>query len=156
MTEPDPTAVVADADVLAADLFVGGPARAALDLVRAHAWFDLIATTALLDETEELIAGLSDGDLAAAWRDHLEAEATIVEPTAAGHPALVAAASGEAATVLSFDQDLQSASVGAAIRTRLATSIKDPGAFARMTDPASLYEAIEDESYSGTDRDPRD
>jgi hypothetical protein len=36
MTDADPTRVVADADVLAADLLVGGVARDALDHVRAH------------------------------------------------------------------------------------------------------------------------
>ncbi len=155
MSEPDPAAVVADADVLAADLLVGGDARDALDLVRAHSWLSLVATERLLAETTELIATLSHEALAKAWREKFEQEATIVAPTAGGHPALVSAASGEAATVLSFDPQLQSASAGAAIRTRLATSIKAPAAFVRMTDPASLYEAITDDPYPGADRDPR-
>lgn len=155
MTEPDPTRVVADADVLAADLLVGGAARDALDIVRSHSWLEVVATPDLLAETETLIASLADEELSRAWRQRAEQLATTLDPDASGHPALVAAAAGKAATVLSFDQRLQSAAAGAAIRSRVATSVKSPDAFVRMTDPETLHEAIVGEPYSGADRDPR-
>ena len=70
---PDPTRVVADADVLAADLLVGGNARAALDHLRRHSWTTLVASDALLDDTETVVAALATAELATAHRDRLEA-----------------------------------------------------------------------------------
>lgn len=155
MSDPDPTRVVADVDVLVADLLVGGAARDALDLVRAHSWLVLVGTEALLDESEAVIAELTDDSLARDWRERIDAEIEYVTPEARGHPAFVAAHASSAATILSLDEQLQSASVGAAIRSRLTTSIKSPDAFSSMVDPASLYEAIFEEPYPGADRDPR-
>lgn len=147
--------MVADADVLAADLLVGDPARAALDVIRAHSWLDLIASDRLLADGRAVIETLADPSLAAAWQRRIEREATLVEPTLAGHPALTAAAAGEAATVLSFDETLRSAQAGAAIRPRVATSVKSPDAFRRLVDPSDLYETLTGEPYPGPDRDPR-
>ena len=155
MTNPDPARVVADADVLAADLFVDGHARAALDMVRSHSWLTLVATPALLDETEHLIDTLADTALAKAWRRNIDEQVTMVTPMVGGHPALVAAGAGKAATLLSLDPHLQSATAGATIRPNIATSIKSPKAFVTMTDPASLYEAVVGGDYPGPDRDPR-
>ncbi|MFB6354291.1 MAG: hypothetical protein ABEJ92_09415, partial [Halobacteriales archaeon] len=59
--------VVADADVLAADLLCGGSAREALDLVRAHDWVTLVASEPLLDDAATVVADLADGDLADDW-----------------------------------------------------------------------------------------
>ena len=56
MAEADPTWVVADADVLAADLLCGeaaeNPARTALDHVRRHSWMSLVASDPLLDDAQ--------------------------------------------------------------------------------------------------------
>lgn len=155
MTNPDPTRVVADVDVLAADLFVDEHARVALDMVRSHSWLTLVATPALLDEAENLITTLADTTLATAWRRTIDEEVTMVTPVVGGHPGLVAARAGEAATLLSLDPRLQSAAAGATIRPNIATSVKAPKAFATMTDPASLYEAVVGGNYPGADRDPR-
>ncbi|MDL0123389.1 DUF7384 family protein, partial [Halobacterium salinarum] len=70
-SNPDPAAVAADADVLAADVFVDGHARAALDVVRAHDWVTLVASTPLLDDAQAVIAALGSDALAADWRDRI-------------------------------------------------------------------------------------
>ncbi|WP_459194599.1 DUF7384 family protein [Halosimplex sp. J119] len=155
MTEPSPARVVADADVLAADLLVGGDAREALDRLRSHSWTALVASDPLLDDAEAVIAGLADPDLAADWRDRIEALREPVEHPAGDHPALASALHGGAMHVLTFDEDLQSAAAGAAVRGRVETSVKHPKAFATLFDPESLYEAVEDGEYPGPDRDPR-
>lgn len=154
MSEPDPTRVVADADVLAADLLVGGSPRDALDILRSHDWMVLVGTETLLDDAQAIIADLADASLAADWRERVEADMDVVDPSARGNPAFVAAHESSAATILSMDETLQSAGVGATIRPRLATSIKSPAAFARMVDPPSLYEAVFEEDYPGADREP--
>lgn len=155
MTEASPARIVADADVLAADLLVGGDARDALDLVRAHSWVTLVASDALLDDAESVIADLADADLAAEWREHVEALREPVDHPAGDHPALASALHGGAMHVLSFDESLASAAAGAAIRGRVETSVRSPRAFATVFDPESLYEAVEDGEYPGPDRDPR-
>lgn len=152
---PDPTRVVADADILVADVLVGADARAALDVIRAHSWLDLVASEPLLDEAQALIAELADEDLARAWRTRIDRDVLIVQPTMGGHPAVTAAAAGSAATVLSFHEGLQSAGMGAAIRPIVATSVKSPAAFHRLLDPAALYRTLTDEAYPGPDLDPR-
>jgi len=155
VTEASPARIVADADVLAADLLVGGDARDALDLVRAHSWVTLVASDALLDDAESVIADLADADLAAEWREHVEALREPVDHPAGDHPALASALHGGAMHVLSFDESLASAAAGAAIRGRVETSVRSPRAFATVFDPESLYEAVEDGEYPGPDRDPR-
>lgn len=153
---PDPAALAADADVLAADLFVDGDARAALDVVRAHDWVTLVASEPLLDDAEAVVAALGDDDLATDWRENVEALATVVEHPAGDHPALSAAVRGNAAHVLSLDDRLQSAATGAALSGRVDISVKSPAAFARLFDPEVLYPTVVGGEYPGPDRDPRE
>ncbi|PSQ14449.1 hypothetical protein BRC99_02940 [Halobacteriales archaeon QS_7_69_60] len=134
--EADPTRVVADADVLAADLLVGGAAREALDVVRRHSWLELVATEELLAEATAVVAGLADADLADDWRAAAGALADVVEQPPDDHPALAAAYRGDAAQLLSFDDRLGDA-------------------FVAVFDPAAAYEHAVGESYPGPDRDPR-
>ncbi|WP_435359609.1 DUF7384 family protein [Haloarchaeobius sp. DFWS5] len=147
--------VVADADVLAADLLVGGASRDALDHVREHSWVTLVASEHLLDDAEAVIADLADTDLAADWRERIEEEAELVEHPASDHPALASAYRGEAAHVLSFDENLRSVEAGASLNSRLSVSVRSPDAFARLFDAGSLYEAVVGGEYPGPDRDPR-
>jgi len=147
--------VVADADVLAADLLVGGDAREAMDLVRAHSWVDLLATEALLADAERVVATLADDALATDWRATVADRATLVDPSARGHPALVAARDGDAAHLLSFDERLRSAAAGTTLREYVETSVKHPAAFARLFDPEALYPELFDAPYPGPDTDPR-
>lgn len=153
--EPDPARVVADADVLAADLLVGGDAREALDHVRSHSWVELIASDPLLAETERLVATLADSDLASVHRKRLEDERVAVEQPEGDHPGLASAYRGEAAHLLSFDERLRSAKAGLTLQPRVSVSIRPPDAFARLFDPESLYEVVEGGEYPGPDRDPR-
>jgi hypothetical protein len=163
---PDPAALVADADVLAADLFLDGDARAAMDAVRAHDWVTLVASDPLLDDAEAVIASLVGGgsddgsgdydDLASDWRETVESLATVVEHPPGDHPALSAAVRGNAAHVLSYDEGLQSAETAAALSGRADVSVKSPAAFARLFDPESLYPAVVGGEYPGPDRDPRE
>ncbi|WP_123536053.1 DUF7384 family protein [Halosimplex salinum] len=155
MTDASPARVVADADVLAADLLVGGAARDALDHVRAHSWVTLVASEPLLDDAEAVVAELADDDLAADWRERVEALRDPVDHPDGDHPALASALHGGAMHVLTFEEGLQSAAAGAAIRGRVETSVKQPRAFATLFDPESLYGAVEDGEYPGPDRDPR-
>ena len=152
----DPMArLVADADVLAADLLCGGAARDALDLVRAHEWVTLVASGPLLEDAEAVIAAVADDALATNWRSLIAPRVEIVEQPAGDHPAIASAYRGEARHVLSFDDDLRSAAAGTAIRERVETSVKHPAAFARLFDPASMYETVVGGRYPGPDRDPR-
>lgn len=153
--EPSPARVAADADVLAADLLVGGDARDALDHVRAHSWVTLVASDPLLADAEAVVAALADADLAADWREHADSLSVSVATPAGDHPALAAAYRGGAMHVLTFDEGLQSAAAGAAVRGRVETSLKSPAAFARLFDPESLYGAVREGDYPGPDRDPR-
>ena len=151
----DPTRVVADADVLAADLLVGGPAREALDYVRAHSWLTLVASDPLLDDAEAVVAAVAGEDLAADWRERIEAEREAVDHPADDHPALASAYRGEAAHLLSFDESLTSAEAGLSLRPRVDVSVRSPDAFATVFDAESLYEATHEGAYPGPDRDPR-
>jgi predicted nucleic acid-binding protein len=153
---PNPARVVADADVLAADLLIGGAAREALDLVRGHSWVELPASDALLADAERVIERCSDRELAAAWRDRIEREHVTVGHPAGDHPALASAYQGNAAHLLSLDEELRSARTGAKLRTRLPVSIKTPDGFCRLFDPASLHAVVEGGTYPGPDRDPRE
>ncbi|WP_265108641.1 DUF7384 family protein [Halosolutus halophilus] len=147
--------VVADADVLAADLLVGGAAREALDHVRRHSWVELVASDSLLDRTERVVARLADPDLAAAHRDRLAADRIAVDHPEEDHPALASAYQGNAAHLLSYDERLRSAKAGLSLQPRVSVSVRPPDAFAQLFDPESLYEAVEGGSYPGPDRDPR-
>ena len=152
----DPTRVVADADVLAADLFVDGSARAAMDHVRSHSWLTLVASDPLLDDAEAVIATLGDAHLAADWRERAEAEREVVDHPEEDHPALASAYHGNAAHLLAFDETLRSAKAGLSIKPHASLSVRSPDAFVSVFDAASLYEATHDEAYPGPDRDPRD
>ncbi len=157
MTErPNPARVVADADVLAADLLVGGPAREALDHVRRHDWVGLVASDQLLADTERLVASVADADLAAAHRARLEADRIAVDQPEGDHPALASAYAGEAAHLLSLDDELSTAGAGLSLKPRVDVSIRPPDAFARLFDPESLYEHVEGGTYPGPDRNPRE
>jgi hypothetical protein len=147
--------VVAAADVLAADLLVGGPAREALDVVRAHSWVGLYASDRLLADAEAIVESLADVALAADWRERIERERLRVEHPDGDHPGLASAYRAEAAHLLSLDPGLSSADTNHSLRTQMQVSIRPPDAFARLFDPAALYEAIEGGEYPGPDRDPR-
>lgn len=153
---PNPAGVAADADVLAADLLVGGDARRALDLVRGHSWIDLVASEQLLDDAQAVIAELADESLATDWREKVEEMVRLVEHPAGDHPALASAVAGNAAHVLSFDEGLRSARVGMNINTRVSVSIKHPEGFANLFDPERLYPEVVGGEYPGPDRNPRD
>lgn len=152
---PDPARVVADADVLAADLLVGGAAREALDHVRRHSWVDLVASDPLLARTEAIVADLADAALAADHRERLERERVRVEHPPADHPALASAYRGRAAHLLTFDDQLASARAGVSLRARVPVSVRSPAAFASLFDPENLHEAVVGGAYPGPDVDPR-
>ncbi|MDL5362387.1 hypothetical protein [Halalkalicoccus sp. NIPERK01] len=155
MSEPDPTRVVADADVLVADLLGDETAREAVDLLRSHSWLTLVVTDRLLDDAEAVVADLRGEDLALAWRVKTEGLARVVEQSPGDHPALAAAYHGNAAQILSFDEDLLSARTGAKLKPRLSTSVRSPEAFLTVFDPERLYPVVRDGEYPGPDRDPR-
>ena len=158
--ETNPARVVADADVLAADLLggeadAGNAAREAMDEIRRHSWVELVASDALLDDAEAVIRDLADDDLAAAWRERIEDLRVAVDHPEGDHPALASAYRGQAAHVLSDDEGLTGAEAGATFGSRLSVSVKTPEGFAALFDAASLYEAVEGGEYPGPDRDPR-
>lgn len=151
----DPARVVADADVLAADLLIGESARDALDHVRSHSWVELVASDELLADASAVIARVADEQLATDWRDRIEAERIAVDHPAEDHPGLAAAYRGNAAHLLSFDDELTSATAGLSIQEHVDLSVRHPHAFARLFDPDTLYEALHEGSYPGPDRNPR-
>lgn len=152
---PDPSRIVADADVLVADVLVGGSARVAMDLLREHSWLALVASDAVLDDAETTIADLAGADLAAEWRDLIETEREPVEHPEGDHPGLASAHHGDAAHLLTFDEDLASAEAGVGLQSRVSVSVRSPEAFLSVFDPASLYDAVEGGEYPGPDSDPR-
>ncbi|KOX94883.1 hypothetical protein AMS69_03215 [Haloarcula rubripromontorii] len=157
MHEPSPARIVADADVLAADLLCGpdGDARAALDHVRRHSWVTLVASDHLLDDATAVIADLADDALAADWRARIEPDCDTVAHPASDHPALASAYRGGAQHLLSYANDLRSARTSASLNRHMSLSIRPPDAFARLFDPESLYPVVENGEYPGPDRDPR-
>lgn len=154
-TEPSPGRIVADADVLAADLFVDGDARRALDAVRKHSWLTLVASDELLDDAEAVVDSLGDADLAADWRETIEDLREPVDQPAGDHPGLASAYQGGAMHLLSFDERLGSVQAGANLQGRVPLSIRHPKAFATLFDAASLYQEVVGGEYPGPDRDPR-
>jgi hypothetical protein len=148
--------IVADADVLAADLLVGGAAREALDVVRSHAWLTLVASDPLLAEARAIVETLADADLAADWRERVGTLREPVDHPPDDHPAVASAYRGGAVHLLSFDESLGSARAGAELRQHVETSVKHPDAFVRLFDPADAHEVVVGGSYPGPDRDPRD
>jgi predicted nucleic acid-binding protein len=154
--ETDPARIVADADVLVADLLVGGPAREAMDEIRRHSWIELVASDRLLDDAETVIRELADDDLASAWRERIADLRVEVEHPEGDHPALASAYRSQAAHILTEDEGLRSAQASAAFGSRLNVSVKTPEGFAALFDAESLYEAVEGGDYPGPDRDPRE
>lgn len=155
MRDPEPTRVTADADVLAADLLVGEPARAALDHVREHSWLTLVASDPLLDDAAAVVEMLAGASLARDWRARAVDACELVDHPVGDHPALAAAYRGGAMHLLTLDESLLSASAGAAVRRRVETSIKHPRAFDTLFDAESLYREAVGGAYPGPDRDPR-
>jgi predicted nucleic acid-binding protein len=149
--DTSPTRIVADADVLAADLLVGDASRVALDAVRDHSWLDLVASDPLLDDAQAVIATLADDALAADWRDCIESERVAVEHPPDDHPGLASAYRGTAAHLLTFDEGLASAQTNLSVQPYADLSVRSPDAFARLFDPEPLYEHLFDEPYPGPD-----
>lgn len=147
--------IVADADVLAADLLIDGAARDALDVVRAHTWITLVASEPLLADAAAVITTVSDAGLATAWRDKIEDLVTLVTHPARDHPAVACAYHGNAMHLLSFDDNLRTASTGLAIRSHVETSIKHPAGFTQIFTPDAAYAEAVGGEYPGPDRDPR-
>jgi len=152
---PDPTRVVADADVLAADLLVGGDARDALDVVRSHSWIDLLASDPLLADATAIVESLADAELADAWREKLEAERVRIEHPEGDHPGLATAHRGDGAQLLTLDETLVTADVGVKLGGRVQVSVRTPAAFLQVVDPEALYASTGGGTYPGPDRDPR-
>lgn len=147
--------IVADADVLAADLLVGGPAREALDIIRGHSWITLVVSEPLLAEAEHVIATVADTDLATDWRGKIESLASVIDHPPRDHAAVASAYHGTAMHVLSFDDDLRTAEAGLAIRSRVETSVKHPAAFVQVFDPTVAYSEVVGGEYPGPDQNPR-
>jgi hypothetical protein len=153
--DAEPTRVVADADVLAADLLVGGDARHALAPLWGHSWTTLVASDALLADATAVIETVADSSLATDWREAATDWRESVTHPAGDHPALGSAYRGGAMQLLSFDDDLTSTAAGAALTQRFQVSVRSPAAFARLFDPESLYPTVADDEYPGPDREPR-
>ncbi|PSP78632.1 hypothetical protein BRC81_07370 [Halobacteriales archaeon QS_1_68_20] len=153
---PNPARVVADADVLAADLLVGGVAREAMDLVRSHSWIEVVASDALVADAAAVIADLADPELAGDWRERFEGLRTPVEHPAGDHPALASAYRSNAAHLLTYDEGLTGVQAGAAINRRIPLSVRAPDAFVGVFDPERLYPEVQAGEYPGPDADPRD
>jgi len=154
--EPEPTRVVADADVLAADLLIGGAARRALTQLWQHPWMILVASDPLLSTTETVIATVADERLAADWRELIEEWREPVVHPAGDHPALASAYRGGAMHVLSFDDRLTDSGTAATLAGRFPVSVRSPAAFDQLFDPESLYATVDDGPYPGPQRPPRD
>lgn len=163
----EPTRVVADADVLAADVVLGGAAREALDAVRGHSWIDLLASDPLLADAQSVIATVVSGrlgegtapdpdGLADDWAERVREERVEVRQPPGDHPGLASAYRGGAAHLLSFDERLTSARAGLAVQPHAALSTRRPEAFAAVFDAAALYGMAVGGDYPGPDRDPRD
>ncbi|WP_224448512.1 DUF7384 family protein [Haloprofundus salilacus] len=153
--DASPARVVADADVLAADLLVGGNARRALDCLREHSWTTLVASDVLLDDAEAVVSSLADAELAADWRPEIETLREPVDHADGDHPALASAYHGGAMHLLTLDPRLQTAQAGATLRKRVSLSVRHPKAFATLFDAESLYREVEGGEYPGPDRDPQ-
>ncbi|MFC6823979.1 DUF7384 family protein [Halopelagius fulvigenes] len=154
--ERSPARVVADADVLAADLFGDDDSREALDALRRHSWTTLVASDPLLDDAQAVVESLGDESLAADWRERVEQGREPVSHPADDHPALGSAYRGGAMHVLSFDDRLLSSKAGATLGGQFPVSVHHPRAFATLFDAESLHEEVVGGDYPGPDRDPRE
>ena len=153
--DPTPARVVADADVLAADLLGIDHARSALDLLRTHSWTTLVASDPLLDDLEAAVAALTDPELARDWRAQIAHWRTPVSHPAGDHPALSSAYRGGAMQVISLDPALTGPRAAAGLRDRLPVSVREPRAFEAVFSPARLYPEVAADPYPGPDRDAR-
>lgn len=153
---PNPAGIVADADVLAADVLIDGPARRAMDLVRSHGWISLYYSEPVIEDTVAVLETIASATIASEWRTLITALGIPVEHPPDDHPAIGAALSADAANVLSYDESLLTAAAGTAIRTHGETSVKRPDAFVRLFDPERVYPVVVGGAYPGPDRDPRD
>ncbi len=153
--EGETVRIVADADVLAEDLLVGGPARTALDHVRQHSWVELVASDQVLAEARALIAELTTEELADEWRDQIERARVAVDQPEGDHPALASAYRGDARHLLTRDERLTAAGANVSLQSRMNVSLRPPDSFATLFAPESLYESLFEERYPGPDRDPR-
>ncbi len=151
----DYSRIAVDADVLATDLLVGGSAREALDSIRRHSWLDAVLTEQTLDDAEGVIATLTTGEFAAAWRAKVEPWAILVDQPDRDHPGLAAAYRGKAAHLLSMDTELVTPEAGVTLREAMDVSIRTPNAFVSVFDPAAAYALLFDDEYPGPDQDPR-
>lgn len=152
MSDERAARVVADADVLAADLLLDGSAREVLDQIRAHSWLYLIASDPLLDDAEAVIDRVGSQELAAEWRECIEDERERVSQPEGDHPGLASAYRGDAAHLLTFDPDLASTETNLAVEPHTDLSIRSPEAFAAIFDAAALYESLHEDAYPGLDR----
>lgn len=139
---PDPSRVVADADVLAAALLVDGSAREALSLVRQHSWMNLVASDQLLSDAQAVISDLTSEDLARDWRTAIERERIPVEHPEGDHPGLASAYRGNAAQLLTFDERLTSARANLSIQPHAKLSIRPPDAFVLVFDAERLKQSL--------------
>ncbi|WP_435155443.1 DUF7384 family protein [Haladaptatus sp. DFWS20] len=155
MSNPNPARIAIDADVLAADLLVGRDARRMMDIVREHSWIELVASDELLSDAEEVIRELADDELARDWREKIEVLQIEVEQSPGDHPALASAHAGNAAHIISYDDDLRSAKTAATLQGRISVSVKRPDGFVSLFDPESLYDVVVGGEYPGPDSDPR-
>jgi hypothetical protein len=153
--DPTPARVVADADVLAADLLGIDHARSALDLLRTHSWTTLVASDPLLDDLEAIVAALTGPDLARDWRAQIAHWRTPVSHPVGDHPALSSAYRGGAMQVISLDPTLTGPRAAAGLRDRLPVSVREPRAFEAVFSPARLYPEVAADPYPGPDRDAR-
>ena len=153
--EPRPTRVVADADVLAADVCLDGDARRALGALYQHSWTTLVASDRLVADAEAVIESVADESLASDWRDCIDTWREPVDQPAGDHPAVASAYRGGAMHVLSVTESLTASGTGVALQERFPVSIRQPAAFALLFDPESLYATDHDDAYPGPDREPR-
>jgi len=158
ITEPresQPVRVVADADVLVADLCGDDDARAAVEPLWQHSWTTLVASDDLLADAEAVIETVADSDLATDWRAAVASWREPVVHPPGDHPALASAYRGGAMHLLSFDDTLTGAHAGATLSGRFPVSVRSPAAFTHLFDPDRLYGTVADDSYPGPDREPR-
>jgi len=153
--KPTPARVVADSDVLAADLLIGGKAREALDLLRSHSWTTLVASDLLLDDAEAVIATLAAEELAVDWRTAVEQWREPVAHPTVDHPALASAYRGGAMQIVSLDPSLTGPGTAAGLSDRLPVSVREPRAFVTVFSPERLYPETGGGEYPGPDRDRR-
>lgn len=155
-TDTQSEAVVADVDVLVADLFLENAAREALDHVRRHSWVDLVASRPLLARSRAVIAAIESAELAEDWHQRATTDCRLVGHPAGDHPALASAYRSGAHHLLTFDGTLTATETNLGVKPHMDLSARPPDAFARLFDPESVYEHLFEDTYPGPDSDPRE